>query len=109
MVDKNSKWEPVENPDYSRRTMSDWAKIYGVKACLEDDGRVWSEYEWAYHMFNAEYVPQTKDFDKLAAMEMRALELRRDIFVSASISEREILINKYIETDWVRKKLNVLS
>ena len=109
MSTKNAKWEPVEFPDYSRRKMEEWANIYGISINVEDDGRLWSEYEWAYNMCNADYVPKTKDFEKLSAMEMRALELRRDIFVSATTNEREILVKKYIETDWVRKKLNVLS
>jgi hypothetical protein len=108
MVDKNEKWEPVENLDHSRRTANDWANIYGICIDIPNDGRFWSEYEWAYYMCNADYLPKTKDFERLSAMEMRALELRRDMFVAANINEREVLVEKYIETDWVRKKLNVL-
>jgi hypothetical protein len=108
VVDKNKNWEPVENLDYNRRPASEWAKIYGIITNLNDDCRLWSEYELAYHMCNSEYIPSHKDFDKLAAMEMRALELKRDIFISSSVNEREILLHKYIETEWVRKKLNVL-
>ena len=108
MIEKNSKWESVESVDYSRRKQNEWEKIYGIKLLSEIDDRIWSEYEWSYHMCKEDYKSIHKDFEKIAIMEMRAMELRRDIFMGANLSEREILSKNYIETEWVRKKLNVL-
>lgn len=113
-MDKNAKWEPIENIDYSRRTASEWAKIYGIELISSiNDGRVWSEYEWAYNVFNADYRPlyisnQEYDFEKLDQMELRIFEIRRDIFLGASVGEKELLKEKYHETEWCRRRLHVL-
>jgi hypothetical protein len=110
MSGKNERWEPVESLDYTRRVISDWEKIYGIviKKDNFDDSRLFSEYEWAYCMCNMDYSPNNKNFEKLAVMELRAMELNRDIFMGATLQEREVLVNRYMETTWVRKRLNVL-
>lgn len=109
MSGRNEKWEPVDNLDYRRRKMEDWAKTYGVIVDIEEDEeRLLSEYEWAHFMSNNDYRPCDKNFEKLAVMELRAMELNRDIFMGATLQEREILVSRYIETDWVRRRLNVL-
>lgn len=115
-MSKNDKWEPVEDIDFSRRTAHEWAKIYLVELLEEStDDRLWSEYEWAYNFLNMKYRPRIDDVEKLeeylekfAEKEMRAIELRRDIFMGASLGEKEILKERYIETEWVRKRLSVL-
>jgi hypothetical protein len=109
MYEKNPKWEIVENIDFSRRSLKDWENIYCVKLVEHSYEGLISEYEWAYHMCRDDYRPLTKDFEKLSVMEMRAMELQRDVFMGSSLEEREILNKKYIETAWVRKRLNVLS
>lgn len=113
-MSKNEKWEIVEPIDLSRRKAQDWAKIYFVELLEEPiDDRLWSEYEWAYYFFNMNYRPDTKNFknydeglEKFAEMEMRAFEIRRDVFLGASIGEREILNERYIETEWCRGRLS---
>lgn len=101
----NEKWAPVPNPDIAKRRPNEWAKIYRIKLFdIQKDG-LWSEYEWAYNFPDLSYYPDTDDFDKMAEMEMRADELRRDIFLGADIGEREVLNTKYMETNWIRAKL----
>lgn len=112
-MSKNEKWEQVETIDLSRRKAQDWAKIYLVELLEEpSDDRLWSEYEWAYFFFNAKYKPDFKNFknheddlEKFSEMELRAMEIRRDIFLGASIGEREILNERYVETEWIRYKI----
>jgi hypothetical protein len=40
-------------------------------------------------------------------MELRAFDIKNLIFHLADKSEKEILKTKYIETEWIRKKLIV--
>lgn len=109
-MSKNDKWEIVENVDLSRRKPHDWANIYKVKL-LEtppDTDRSWSEFEWAYYFIDADYTSLDGDFERLAEIEMRAMELKRDLFMGASVGEKDILKSRYIETEWVRKRLNII-
>lgn len=109
----SEKWEEVENIDISRRKAQDWARIYMIELIEEvPDDRLWSEYEWAYWIFNAKYRAKITNFkkydeelEKFSDLEMRAFNIRRDLFLGASIGEKEILKEKYIETKWCRKKL----
>lgn len=107
---KNDKWEIVENIDYSRRKPLDWAAIYKVKLLNEplDNERLWSEFEWAYYFCRTDYSSLDGDFETLAEFEMRAIELNRDLYMGASIGEKEILKERYVETEWCRKRLNIL-
>lgn len=110
-MDKNPKWEPVDNVDYSRRSPDEWAKIYGVELLDNlNDGRVWSEYEWGYHFVNSDYKPlyipgKEYDFERLSEMELRAIELRRDIFLGATREEKKMLNERYVDTEWCRRRL----
>lgn len=114
-MSKNPNWEPVENIDFSRRNAQEWANIYKVELLEEPkDDRLWSEYEWAYNFLNMKYRPNIKDATKLedfleefAEKEMRAMEIRRDLFMGASIGEKDILNERYIETEWCRNALNM--
>lgn len=112
------KWVPVLNVDPMKRKPKEWAKIYNIQLVDEHHG-IWSEYEWAFHLADIEYYPlidtdsngnMLDTFDRSSAMEMRALELRRDLFMGADIGERHVLTEKkkYIETEWVNRKLNLL-
>ena len=68
----------------------------------------WNEYEWAYNFTKLSYKPILKDedgfpdWDKISEKEMRAQYLKRDLFLGADMGEKEILKQKYIETQWVR-------
>lgn len=99
------KWVPVPNPDVLKRRPNEWAKIYKIKLLDNNTSTLWSEYEWAYNFPDLSYYPDTDDFDRMSEMEMRAYELRRDIFLGADIGEKEVLKEKYMETHWVRTKM----
>lgn len=101
------KWVPVENPDPIKRKPEEWAKIYGIKLLDEIGNHLWSEYEWAYYFVDLSYYPAIKDFDRISEMEMRAYELRRDVFLGADIGERDILNEKYMETNWIKSKIRL--
>lgn len=104
---ENEKWEPIENPDILKRKPEEWAKIYNVKVLNPLPNELWSEYEWAYHFQNFSYFPANQDFERTAEMELRAIQLRRDLFLGADMGEREVLKEKYIETQWVKSKLRM--
>lgn len=106
-------WEMIEDIDFSRRKAIDWAKIYKAELLEKPkDDRAWSEYEWAYNFLNMQYRPDIKNASKLdefleefSEKEMRAMEIRRDVFMGASVGEKEILQERFIETEWCRNKL----
>jgi hypothetical protein len=105
-----NKWEPINNIDPMKRKPWEWAKIYNVKLISPSPEDLWSEYEWAYNLPNLKYVPipdKYGEFDKANEMELRAIELRRDLFIGADLGERHVLEKekRYIETEWVRKNL----
>lgn len=110
----NSKWEEVENIDFKKRKPNEWAAIYKVKIFGYIPDELWSEYEWAYNLTNLKYMllPDRDEdgdlldtFEKSEEMEMRAIELKRDIFTTADMGEKLVLNDKFIETDWINKKL----
>lgn len=103
----NGTWHPVEDVDLHKRKPEEWAKIYGLKLLNNPSNNLWSEYEWAYNFTELSYYPAHQDFDKISEMEMRAFELRRDLFVGADIGEKEVLKTKYIETQWCLNKLRM--
>jgi len=103
------KWEEVENIDLSRRKPEDWARIYKVNLLNSfNDDRLWSEFEWAYHFCNSDYTSMDGDFETLAEYEMRAMDIKRDLFLGATPDEKKILKDRYIETEYVRRKLNTI-
>ncbi|MFW6007878.1 MAG: hypothetical protein ACOCP8_01325 [archaeon] len=112
------KWEPVEKVDQSRRKPKEWANIYHIELLGNIPNSLWSEYEWAYHLFtDLQYYPlpdrnkkgvQLDSYEKSAQKELRAMELKRDIFMGADMGEKKVLKEKYIETQWVRNRLNFM-
>ena len=105
-----NKWEPIDNVDPMKRKPLEWAKIYNIKLLNYTSEPLWSEYEWAYNLINLRYVPipdKYGEFDKSNDMELRALELNRDLFMGADLGERHVLEKEkhFIETEWIRKKL----
>lgn len=106
--ENTEKWQPITNPDITRRTPDEWARIYNIKLLVPIAGW-WNEYEWAYNFSSLSYIPNVKneegyvDWDSITEKEMRAQYLKRDLFLGADIGEREVLKNKYIETQWVRR------
>lgn len=114
------KWEPIQDLDFSRRKPDEWARIYFIKLVGAIPIVLWNEYEWAYHLPNLKYYPMPDrnkkgelldSYDKSASMEMRAISLRRDIFMGADLGEKYVLETegKYIETEWVRKRLTLMT
>lgn len=104
---KTETWDPVTDPDITRRTPDEWAKIYGIKLLTQVPGW-WNEYEWAYNFTSLSYIPLLKDedgfpnWDQIAEKEMRAQYLKRDLFLGADMGEKELLKTKYVETQWLR-------
>lgn len=105
--ENTSTWTPINNPDITKRTPDEWAKIYGIKL-LESIAGWWNEYEWAYNFTRLSYTPLLKDEDGfpnweiISEKEMRAQYLKRDLFLGADMGEKEVLKQRYIETQWVR-------
>ena len=104
--ENTAKWQPIQDTDMTKRTPEEWAKIYNIKLTEEATG-FWSEYEWAYNFDKLSYVPIFEDdgvydWDKIANWELRAMNIRRDIFMGADMGEKDILKQKYIETQWLR-------
>lgn len=103
----NEKWQALTDPDITKRTPDEWAKIYKVKLTSQISGW-WNEYEWAYNFQKLSYIPAQKDsegfpdWDSVCEKEMRAQYLNRDLFLGADMGEKEILKTKYIETQWIR-------
>jgi hypothetical protein len=105
----NEKWEPIANIDPVRRKPLEWARIYLIKLTEPPPDIIWNEYEWAYNMINMNYIllpDKDGDFDKAGLMELRAMELKRDLFVSADMGERFVLEKQYIETEWMRRRIS---
>lgn len=103
-------WQPIQDPDITKRTPQEWAKIYNIELLTDING-LWNEYEWAWNFPNLSYIPSKKtkdgyyDFDSITEKENRASFLRRDLFLGADDGEKIILKDKYIETTWLRKHL----
>ena len=103
--------DQITNPDFTKRTPNEWAKIYGIKL-TENIVGLWDEYEWAWNFPALSYLPEKKlsngfyDFDSITEKETRASFLRRDLFVNADIGEKNILKERYIQTAWVRMNIN---
>lgn len=100
------KWQPIQNPDLTKRTPQEWANIYGIKLTKEING-FFNEYQWAYYFTTLSYVPSKiedglPDWDSITDKEMRAQFLRRDIFLGADMGEKEVLKERYMETNWIR-------
>lgn len=103
----NNKWVPIPNVDPLRRKPHEWAKIYHIKLHDKVKDDIWSEYEWAYNLFKLKYtlIPDKNgEYDKANEMELRALELKRDLFMGADDGEKYVLEKQYIETEWIRSK-----
>lgn len=107
-MENYSKWMPIEKVDSMKRKPNEWAKIYHMQLFGDIPNRLWSEYEWAYNLSDLQrcLLPdKNDDFEQAGLMELRADELRRDLFMGADIGEKEVLKEKYIETEWIRMKL----
>lgn len=94
------------NIDMSKRTPEEWAKIYNLKI-YNVPRKLWSEFEWAYNLSNLDYQYILKDDSSELSeqMELRAFEIKNMIFQFADSAEKSILKNKFIETEWIKKKL----
>lgn len=113
MDNLKDKWEPVEKIDPKKRKPNEWAKIYSIKLIGEYPNELWSEYEWSFYLPTLKYMPipdKNGEFEYFSEMDLRSLEIRRDLFMGADIGERHVLTNenKYIETNWVRHKMSFI-
>lgn len=107
----NEKWEPIKDVDPMRRKPIEWSRIYLIKLLEPVPDVLWNEYEWAYNMlgFNYELLSDKNgDFDKANLLELRAMELKRDLFMGADIGEKYVLEKQYIETEWLRRRLSFM-
>ena len=100
----------VVNIDQGRRTLTEWAKIYYIKFTEDIDNVLCGEYEWAYNYYNFKFIPvldSNNEFESNAKMEMRAMEIKRDLFVNADMGEKMVLKEKYMDTEFVKSKLHL--
>ncbi len=114
----NDKWEPIDDYDPAKRKPREWAKIYNLELIGDIPNSLWSEYEWAYNLITRlKYYPlpdtskdgtQLDSYENATLQELRAMELNRDLYMGADLGEKKVLEEKYIETQWVRQKLNFL-
>jgi len=97
------------NVDLSKRTPSEWAKIYNFKL-YNKINTLWTEFEWAYNVPNLDYefIKKNDSYELAEQMELRAFEIKCLIFKLADNIEKKILKEKYIETEWIKKKLIIL-
>jgi hypothetical protein len=120
MGDLNDRWQPIMDIDPMKRKPREWAVIYCFELAPPISDDLWSEYEWAYHVsFDLRYrlLPDRNksgklldSYDKSSDMELRAMDLKRDLFMGADIGEKYIFNEgKYIETEWVKKRLLLLT
>jgi len=104
----DNKWQPIENIDVNRRKPEEWAKIYHMKLIKNTISDLWNEYEWAYYLskdLKYQLLPDKNgDYEKANNMEMRALEIKRDLFMSADEGEKYVLQSQYMETEWCRRR-----
>jgi hypothetical protein len=107
LFENTQKWQPIQDPDITRRSPQEWANIYNIELLSNVSG-AWNEYEWAWNFPNLSYQPLKKDkdglydYDSITDKETRADFLRRDLFLGADLGEKEVLKERYIETIWVR-------
>jgi hypothetical protein len=106
----NEKWETVTNIDPMRRKPLEWARIYLMELITPAPELLMNEYEWAYALMSGEFkynlIPDKNgEYDKSGLMELRAMELKRDLFMGADMGERYVLQKQYIETEWLRRKM----
>ena len=110
--EETSTWQPIQNPDITLRTPEEWAKIYNIKLLSNVGNCMWNEYDWAWNFPNLIYEPAKKtkdgfyDFESVTEKEERADFLRRDLFLGADLGEKEILKERYIQTNWLRTHIN---
>jgi hypothetical protein len=109
----SDKWEVVSNVDPMRRKPLEWARIYLMELITSPPEVLMNEYEWAYSLmsglFKYNLLPDKNgDFDKSGLMELRAMELKRDLFMGADMGERYVLQKQYIETEWLRRKMTFM-
>lgn len=109
-------WESISDIDPMKRKPSEWAQIYNVRLFGDVPNELWSEYEWSYNFDKLKYMllPDRDRSGKIIdsnekseKMEMRALEIKRDLFKNADMGEKMVLQEKYIEINWVKRKLNL--
>jgi hypothetical protein len=93
--------------DQIKRYPKEWAKIYKIQLVNDEINEMWSEFEWAYNLFNLDYmlIPTNDDYEESELMEMRAMDIKRDIFQNADYGEKLMLKERYIDTSWVRQQM----
>lgn len=89
--------------DLSRRTPMEWAEIYKLKLYSPVPMQLWTEFEWAYNLTEFDYQYIEDEYSE--EMELRGLTIKSLIFQYADATEKSILKDKYIETDWIRRQL----
>lgn len=107
----------VNNPDVTTRKPLEWAKIYYIKLIGKQHvpNKLMNEYEFAWHYVNnaLSFIPiadniQQDTFDKNNEFNLRANGLVADVYVNASLAERNSLREKYIDTSFIRKQLQYI-
>ena len=116
MAESNLDGRPlmVIDPDTEKRKPLEWAKIYYIKLVGQQNVRnkLMCEYEFAWHYINSlNFLPlkdDQNDYETYSNFELRAQGLNADMFINATLGEKEILRYKYTDTSFVRRQLNYI-
>ena len=102
----------VTDIDTTKRKPLEWASIYYIKLVGQQKipNKLMNEYEFAWHYINnaLSFVPVLDvgdEFTNFTRLNLRAMELTTDLYVNASLGEKEELRKKYIDTSFVRQQL----
>ena len=104
----------VIDPDPEKRKPLEWAKIYFIKlvGAQKIQNKLMGEYEFAWDYINLlNYLPLKDDngeFETYSNFELRAQGLHADMFINATLGEKEALRTKYIDTSFVRRQLKYI-
>ena len=107
----------ITNPDITKRKPLEWAQLYHIKLMGKQKvpNKLMNEYEFAWHYINnaLSFVPIANDahgdtYDNFNESNLRANELVADIYVNATLAERNTLREKYIDTSFIRKQLQYI-
>lgn len=107
----------VIDPDITKRKPLEWARIYYIKLIGRQKvpNKLMNEYEFAWHYINnaLSFIPIADDnsgetYDKMNELNLRANELTADLYVNATLAERNELRKKYIDTNFIRKQLQYI-
>ena len=102
----------VDNPDIEKRKPKEWAAKYFIKLVGRQHvpNKLMNEYEFAWHYVNnaLSFIPISdgiNEYDTTSNFNLRANGLVADMYINATLGERNELRKKYIDTSFIRRQL----